>query len=105
MFVRLWQYRVPVGRAAEFAAAYGSDGPWTALFARAAGYLGTELYRDVRDVADATATGWVTVDRWTSRSDWDAFLAGWRADYDALDSELEGIADEEVELFAGDVEA
>ena len=105
MFVRVWRYQVSTERADEFAVAYGSDGPWTELFARAEGYLGTELYRDVRgDAADDAATGWITVDRWATQHDWDGFLANWRADYDALDLELEGIADVETELFAGDVD-
>ena len=45
MFVRVWEYKVPGDRVAAFTAAYAADGAWGELFGRAAGFLGTELYR------------------------------------------------------------
>ncbi|HSS68299.1 MAG TPA: hypothetical protein VLK34_07080 [Nocardioidaceae bacterium] len=102
MFIRLWRYRVPIEHRGQFEAAYGPDGPWIDLFARADGYLGTELYQPVGGAADAT--NWITGDQWADRRDWEHFLATWQTDYDALDRQLEGIALDETELFAGDVD-
>ena len=47
MLVRVWEYEVAPGRAAEFEQLYGSAGAWAQLFARSAGHLSTELYRAV----------------------------------------------------------
>jgi hypothetical protein len=46
VFVRVWEYEVPGERVAAFTTAYAADGAWGELFGRAAGFLGTELYRD-----------------------------------------------------------
>lgn len=77
-FVRIWAYRAAEGAEAGFAAAYGAEGDWVGLFRRGAGYLGTELLR-------APDGRWLTIDRWRSRADWDAFLARHRAEYEAMD--------------------
>jgi hypothetical protein len=45
MLVRVWEYEVVAGRAAEFERLYGSAGAWAQPFARSAGHLSTELYR------------------------------------------------------------
>lgn len=64
VFVRVWEYEVPGDRAAAFAAAYAPDGAWGQLFGRAAGFLGTELYRDV-----ARDDRYLTIDRWQDEQD------------------------------------
>ena len=46
-------------RVAAFTAAYTADGAWGELFGRAAGFLGTELYRDA-----VRADRFLTIDRW-----------------------------------------
>jgi hypothetical protein len=46
VFVRVWEYEVPGDQAAAFTTAYAADGAWGELLGRAAGFLGTELYRD-----------------------------------------------------------
>jgi heme-degrading monooxygenase HmoA len=102
VFIRLWRYRVPIEHRAQFEAAYGPHGPWIELFARADGYVGTELYQPVGGAAGTT--NWITVDQWADKRDWERFLATWRSDYDALDRQLDGLALDETELFAGDVE-
>ena len=51
VFVRVWEYEVPGDRLAAFTTAYAADGPWGELFGRAAGFLGTELYRDAARAA------------------------------------------------------
>src|SRR3954447_25832150 len=47
MFVRVWEYDVLPERAEEFERVSRGDGPWAALFARADGFAGTELFRSV----------------------------------------------------------
>lgn len=69
MFVRVWEYEVPGDRAAAFTTAYAADGAWGELFGRAAGFLGTELYRDA-----ARADRFLTIDRWQNEEDWQSFL-------------------------------
>jgi len=96
VFVRVWEYEVPEERAGAFTAAYAADGPWGELFGRAAGYLGTELYRD-----SARPGRYLTIDRWRDERAWHAFLTAFRPDYESLDAQLEGIAAEERSLFEG----
>jgi heme-degrading monooxygenase HmoA len=85
MFAVIWEYEVHAGREGDFAALYGDEGAWVALFREYAGYLGTELLRD-------SGTGrFITIDRWTSQAGYDAFLAAARpryADIDALGDAL-----------------
>ena len=97
MFVRIWRYRVGRDASEGFARAYGPDGDWARLFARGAGYLGTELLGAVDGGSEAELT-YVTIDRWRERSDWDAFLADHGADYRALDERLEHLTLSEEDL-------
>jgi hypothetical protein len=87
VYVRVWEYRVPPDLVDRFAAAYGADGAWVRLFARAPGFAGTELFGAVE-----STDRFLTVDRWQTEEDWHAFLGTWRKDYDALDDELAGVA-------------
>ena len=96
MFIRIWDYEVPADAVPAFCAAYSSRGDWAALFARAGGYIGTELYRDPDHNAH-----FLTIDRWRSEQEWHAFRARFGADYDALDARLDGLASVERSLFEG----
>jgi hypothetical protein len=96
VFVRVWDYEVPVRAQPAFRAGYPSQGDWTELFGRAEGYLGTELYRDA-DRHDH----FLTVDRWRTERDWHAFRERFGADYAALDARFDGVATEERALFEG----
>ena len=96
MFVRVWEYEVTSDRAAAFTAAYAAEGAWAELFARADGFLGTELYRDA-----ARADRFLTIDRWRNEEDWRSFLQAFATAYDALDAQLEGLAATEQSLFEG----
>ncbi len=92
-YVRLWTFRPAAGRTAEFVAAYAADGDWARLFRRGEGYLGTELLHP------APAHGhYVTIDRWTSETHWQNFLAQHGADYRALDARLAPLCAEDVEI-------
>ena len=95
MYTILWEFHVPAARRAEFETAYDAQGPWAKLFAQAPGFAGVALLR----CADQ-AGRYVTVDRWRSRADFDAFKRDFGADYAALDSRLEGIAESETRIGA-----
>lgn len=85
--VRVWKFRPPDGRENEFALAYGPGGVWATLFGRAGGYLETILYRPHQP-----GGWWLTIDRWDSLGDFEAFGQEFGDEYRALDEELEGVA-------------
>ena len=89
--VRIWKFRPPPGREGEFERSYGAGGDWARLFARAPGFIGTALLRP----GDADGW-WLTIDRWASAADFEAFQREHGDDYRALDAELEGVAGEEI---------
>ena len=89
--VRVWKFRPPAGREAEFERAYSGDGDWSRLFRKAAGFGGTSLMRP----ADSDGW-WLTIDRWTSEADFLTFQRNFGEAYRSLDTELEGVAGEEV---------
>jgi heme-degrading monooxygenase HmoA len=92
--LRIWKFHPPDGREQEFAAAYSGNGRWAELFAQAPGYRGTMLLRPVEAGGD-----WLTIDRWDSLADFEAFNRNLGDDYRTLDAELEGVAG--VEEFVG----
>ena len=96
VFVRVWEYEVPGDRVAAFITAYAADGPWGELFGQAAGFLGTELYRDA-----ARADRFLTIDRWRNEADWRSFLHAFGPAYESLDARLDGLAVAERSLFEG----
>ena len=97
MYTILWEFRVLPDRRDAYEAAYGPDGPWAQLFGKAAGFAGVELLRCTEQ-----AGRYVTIDRWRSRADFEAFKRDFGADYAALDRQLEGIADSEIRIGAFD---
>ena len=88
--VRVWKFRPPEGREAEFGATYSGAGLWADLFARARGYRGSKLLRPLEP-----GGWWLTIDRWASAADFEAFGQAHGDEYRALDAELEGVAGEE----------
>jgi heme-degrading monooxygenase HmoA len=88
--VRVWKFRPPPAREADFAQAYCATGRWAALFARAPGFRGTILLEPAQP-----GDWWMTLDRWRSAEDFAAFNDQYGSDYRALDAELEGVAGEE----------
>jgi heme-degrading monooxygenase HmoA len=88
--LRIWKFRPPEDREEEFAVAYGADGIWAALFGKASGYLGTSLYRP-----DQSGGWWMTIDRWNSLADFEAFQRELGEEYRMLDAQLEGVAGDE----------
>ena len=88
--VRVWKFRPLPDREQEFAAAYSGAGPWGELFGKARGYRGTTLMAPVE-----SGGWWLTLDRWESAGDFEAFQHDFGDEYRALDAELEGVAGEE----------
>lgn len=81
MYRIVWEFEPDAARLAEFERDYGSEGVWNALFRRGGGYLGTELVRSPTD-----PSRYLTVDRWISRSAYEAFRAAFHEEYAALDA-------------------
>lgn len=79
-YVIVWTYDVPPAVADGFVAAYGPDGDWAQLFAKGAGFIGVELYRD--------GDSFLTIDRWLSEEAFHAFQADFGEQYRALDAKL-----------------
>jgi len=94
--LRLWQFEVAADKEARFVAAYGLNGDWARLFATAAGFIRTELWRDGDGL-------YVTADHWKSFEDFERFQAGQGQQYRRLDAELEGLALAETFLGAFDL--
>lgn len=92
-YVRLWRYRVTLGREIEFAQAYGPDGDWARLFRRGAGYLHTELLRETPG-----AGACLTINRWRTAADWQGFLEKHGPAYRELGRRLAPLCTENVEL-------
>lgn len=59
-----------------FEHAYSPDGEWAMFFSGGAGYIGTELLRDVEHPGRYTL-----VDRWESRDAYNAFVEAHREEY------------------------
>lgn len=89
-YVRVWKFRPQEGRRQDFVVAYGANGPWSKLFSKACGYRGTTL-------ACPSEPGgwWMTIDRWDSRADYEAFQSDFGERYRSLDVALGTIAGEE----------
>jgi heme-degrading monooxygenase HmoA len=93
MYLIVWEYQVKTVRAAEFERIYASDGPWAKLFQRQEGFLGTQLLRDIE-----RPDRYLTVDRWTSSQEHEAFLHRWKREYAALDAQFERVTEKETLL-------
>ena len=81
--IRVWRYRVASEMREEFELEYGSDGSWAVLFATAAGFVETTLYREAR-----AASTYLTVDRFVSEDAWRRFRSDNDAAYTALGERL-----------------
>jgi len=99
MLVIVWRFEAAVGHEADFRRAYGRAGDWARLFARAPGYLGTELLREHGD-----AGGWLTIDRWRSAAEHESFVRTHAGEYAELDRRCEELTarEEKIGEFAGE---
>jgi heme-degrading monooxygenase HmoA len=69
-------FRYEVRDAEEFERVYGSNGEWSAFFRQGAGYIGTELLRDVDE-----PERYLVIDRWESVDAYNTFLEEHRDEY------------------------
>jgi heme-degrading monooxygenase HmoA len=88
MYVIVWEFVVGPEKVGAFVAAYKSDGAWAKLFARADGYIGTELLHSTDSGQAAT---FVTIDRWKTPEDFARFQEHFGTEYRLLDTQLEGL--------------
>jgi len=98
MYVVLWRFLPVEGRESEFERAYGPSGDWALLFRRDDGYLGTELLRRSEDFRE-----YLTLDRWVSRTAYEAFRHRFSSEYQRLDRLFEELTEEETPLGAFEV--
>lgn len=94
MFLVIWEFIVREGREAEFEGIYGPGGEWTKLFAKGAGFPGTELYR-----GEKTPRRYLTMDRWTSCVAYEKFRQDQQSAYEALNARGSSLT--EAEKFLG----
>jgi heme-degrading monooxygenase HmoA len=90
MYIIIWEYRVKSERQSEFEKIYSPDGAWAKLFGKGTGYLGTELFHD-----ETNSQRYLTCDRWTSKMDYETYIAQWEKEYKALDAHCEGLTERE----------
>lgn len=96
MHVVVWTYEVSPDYRAAFEAAYGPNGSWALLFARAPGFVGVELLHDGGD-------RYATLDRWRDEAAFAAFKAEHQGPYDALDAQCAALTKSEHKVGAFDV--
>jgi heme-degrading monooxygenase HmoA len=78
-----YRYRVHPDQAKAFEHAYGSTGPWAALFSQHPGYRRTRLFKHKSD-----PYVYLTVDVWDSKAEWDEFRRVYSVQYARLDKDL-----------------
>jgi heme-degrading monooxygenase HmoA len=93
VLVRVWRYRVDPQLREEFEREYGPEGSWATLFATAAGFVETTLFRETH-----SPTTYLTVDRFASKQAWRQFRADNDAAYTALGERLDHLTLEQEEL-------
>ena len=93
MYCVIWEYLAKSGKEAAFERAYGPAGDWAALFARADGFVGVSLHRDV-----ILPRRFIVIDRWSSPDAYEAFRSRYAVEYDALDKAYSALSDREAPL-------
>jgi heme-degrading monooxygenase HmoA len=93
MFVRVWEYDVLPEHVEDFERAYRGDGAWAQLFARADGFVGTELFRSAEEPGR-----YLTVDQFTSEESWRCFQRNHAADYQQLGEDYANLTAAQREL-------
>ena len=92
-FVYIWQYTIKPDFAAEFLAAYESDGEWAALFSKDGNYIKTDLLHDAEKV-----DVYVTIDYWKSKEARDLFREKYSEEFEDLDKRCEAYTNSEVSI-------
>jgi len=95
VYVIVWEFRVRQDRQAEFQEKYGPEGAWARFFHGSAGYIKTELVKDVVD-----HFRFLTLDYWQTEEKFKRFREQNLAEYERLDKEFEGLTESETRLGA-----
>jgi len=90
MIIIVWEYQIKSNYIAEFEKIYAPDGEWAELFKKSKGFVGTRLIQSP-DHPDR----FVTIDQWESLDDYKMFFSQWRAEYEKLDKQCEGLTEHE----------
>lgn len=93
MIYIVWRFTAKADRIADFEHHYDSEGAWSKLFRRSAGFHGTTLLRD-----STVPNRYLLWDTWDSLSSFERFKHDHSADYAALDKECEALTEEETRL-------
>jgi heme-degrading monooxygenase HmoA len=91
MYVILWEFTSKPGLENEFERLYGSEGVWNQLFRHGKGYLGTELLK-------GTGDRYISIDRWTSLSDYESFKHQYAEEYKKIDEECASVRGSESQI-------
>jgi heme-degrading monooxygenase HmoA len=94
-YAYIWEFHVRPGKQADFENIYGPEGKWVELFRQAHGYLGTLLLKD-----RSNSARYVTIDRWRSEQDCEAFRVRFSREYEALDQMCQELTLHEMSLGA-----
>jgi len=94
-YVIVWEFRVRRDRVTEFEEKYGPEGAWARFFRGSAGYIRTELVRDV-----AADLRFLTLDYWQAEEEFNRFHEQNLAGYERLDKEFAGLTEKETRLGA-----
>jgi heme-degrading monooxygenase HmoA len=81
MFLVLWEYEVKPGSEKRFEKVYGPAGDWAHLFRTDSHYRETHLLHD-----PLRPNIYLTLDFWTSRDSYKAFMATHKSEYQEIDS-------------------
>ncbi len=92
-YVVIWEFHVRRGMESAFEKSYGADGSWAQLFREGAGFVATELNRDVR-----VPGRYLTLDFWSSEAAYESFRKQHAARYKEIDAECEEMTESEVEV-------
>jgi heme-degrading monooxygenase HmoA len=94
-YVIVWEFKVSQARNKEFVQKYEPEGAWARFFRGSAGYIRTELVRDV-----AIDFRYLTLDYWKSEEEFRRFREQNLAEYERLDKEFEGLTESETRMGA-----
>jgi heme-degrading monooxygenase HmoA len=95
----VWEFIAREGKLAEFERHYASDGTWTQLFRRGAGFRGTALLRDTR-----LPGRYLTIDSWETAEAHHAMKEKFSREYAQLNLLCEEFTERETHLGDFEVE-
>ena len=90
MYLIIWEYQVKEEQRTDFEKIYGENGAWVELFQKDAGFLGTDLLRDMQN-----PNRFLTIDRWISAQAYEHFLECHQEEYASLDAKWNELTEKE----------